>query len=191
MIDLRVRKPILRVRRQQARAYRPGACGALHSPASLTNLASYHAWVCVAGVRFSAMLWSSHSSGSEGRPGAHMYPSRITWNKGKFGQTRRGRSADTRQCAREGARARFRPNLNPTSPSEVGSSSETPYMPRTARCQTDGRTNAEVSLRVIKRSREHQQSQTRGCWIARSVMARWSQWLGGRSILGVGVVAAG
>ena len=135
------------------------------------------------------MLWSSHSSGSEGRPGAHMYPSRITWNKGKFGQTRRGRSADTRQCAREGARARFRPNLNPTSPSEVGSSSETPYMPRTARCQTVGRTNAEVALRVIKRSREHQQSQTRGCWIARSVMARWSQWLGGRSILGVGVVA--
>jgi hypothetical protein len=125
-------------------------------------------------------------SGFEGRPGAHMNPSRITWNKGKFEQTRRRRSADSRKCAREGARARVRPNLNPTSlaPNEAGSSSETPYMPRTARCQTDGRTNAEVALRVIKRSREHHVAV-----VARSVMARWSQWLGGRSILGVGVVA--
>ena len=53
MIDHRARKPILRVRRQQARAYRPEACGALHSPASLTNLASYHACVCVAGSAIS------------------------------------------------------------------------------------------------------------------------------------------
>ncbi len=152
MIDHRARKPILRVRRQQAGAYRPGACGALHSPASLINLASYHPWVCVAGsAKFPAILWSKepqlrigscavkgclideyafqkktpHSSGFEGRPGAHMKPSRVTWNKGKFEQTRRRRSANSRKCARdsEGARGRVRPNLNPTSlaPNEAGS----------------------------------------------------------------------